>query len=647
VFNNTGTVDVQSGTLSLTAGGIGGGTFIVENGATLSAGTYTLQNATVNDAGSFQVGTFNNLTVTGPSTVENLTINGGTVTADANLTIQNLTLSNGTLTGPADVTVTGTFNWTGGTISDADTILDGTSTLAGGFFASLAGRVDNFGTASVASGSSVSFGNNGVWNNEPGSFFLLPDSASLSGSSSTSAFNNAGTFEKTAPIGTASVGVALNNTGLVDVQSGTLSLTSGGTLSGNFTIESGAVLNPNNATLQNATITGAGSVQVGTFNTLTVAGSSFVQNLTANGGTLMVNAPLEVQNLTVNGTLTGPGNVTVDNNFAWTNGTLSGTGDTILNGTSTFSGGFFSMLSRLIDNNGTATLANGNSVDFTGNAVWNNNASGTLVFASGGSLGSFFTSSTAVLNNAGLILTEAPAGISSIGIPVNNTGTIEVDTGTLSLSGLTNYSGTTLTGGTYILTGVLQVPGADIHTNAATIVLNGPTSELFNSAFFSQNDALTNLSTNAAGGSLTLENGRTLTTADGFTNAGAVTVGSGSAVNATGNYTQTGGSTVVNGALTAHTTVAVNGGSLSGSGVINANVTNGAQVTPGDAPAILTINGTYNQTAAGALNIQIGGTLRGAGTVSSRSLARLRWTGRSTSSTSTTSSPSRATPSRC
>jgi hypothetical protein len=628
-FNNTGTVDVQSGTLSLVGGGTGSGTFTIESGAVLSASSYTLQNATVSGAGTLQAGnltiggttTIQNLTVSGGTvtdntalTIQNLIISGGTFTANSPLEVQNLTLSGGTLTGPANITVDDGFTWTGGTLSGTgDTVLDGTSSLTGSFFSPLKRQVDNFGTATVVAGTSVTFENNAVWNNDAGSTFILPDSASLTSFfSGGSAFNNAGTVEKTAPNGTSTIGVAFNNTGTVDVQFGTLSLNAGGTGSGTFTIESG-VLNIGNYTLQNATVTGAGTVQVNTFNSLTIAGSSSIQNLTVGGGTVTANAALDVQNFVINGTLTGPGAVTVDDSFTWTGGTISGTGDTILNGTSTLSGGFFSMLSRLIDNNGTATLANGNSVDFTGNAVWNNNATGTLVLQGGGSLGNFFASATAVLNNAGLILTEAPVGTSGIGIPVNNTGTIEVDAGTLSLSSLTNYSGTTLTGGTYLLTGVLQVPNADIHTNDATIVLNGPTGEFFNSGFFSENDALTNLSANAAGGSLTLENGRALTTSDALSNAGTISVGAGSSLSATGNYTQTGGSTVVNGTLAANNTVAINAGSLSGAGTINANVINGGTVTPGDAPAILTVNGTYTQTSTGALDIQIGGTTAGSG----------------------------------
>src|SRR5690349_22741933 len=57
-----------------------------------------------------------------------------------------------------------------------------------------------------------------------------------------------------------------------------------------------------------------------------------------------------------------------------------------------------------------------------------------------------------------------------------------------------------------------------------------------------------------------------------------------------------------------------NGGSLTGSGTITGNVTNAAgQVSPGISSAgTIGITGNYDQGAAGALNIEIGGL--GAGT---------------------------------
>src|SRR5262249_42870873 len=59
--------------------------------------------------------------------------------------------------------------------------------------------------------------------------------------------------------------------------------------------------------------------------------------------------------------------------------------------------------------------------------------------------------------------------------------------------------------------------------------------------------------------------------------------------------------------------LSINEGALSGSGTINATVTNGGQVIPGGAgtPGTLMINGSYTQTATGILDIDIGGTTGG------------------------------------
>jgi YD repeat-containing protein len=90
-----------------------------------------------------------------------------------------------------------------------------------------------------------------------------------------------------------------------------------------------------------------------------------------------------------------------------------------------------------------------------------------------------------------------------------------------------------------------------------------------------------------------------------FENAGVVTVGSGAALS-TGSqdYTQTAGSTTVDGTLST-ANLNLNGGSLDGTGIIQANVINAAVTTPGDQPGMLTIEGSYTQASAGALDIAI------------------------------------------
>src|SRR5262249_11122808 len=129
-----------------------------------------------------------------------------------------------------------------------------------------------------------------------------------------------------------------------------------------------------------------------------------------------------------------------------------GTGHTILNGASSLSGGFFSQLSRTVDNHGTATITNGNSIDFNGNAVWNNDADGTLVLQGTGGLGSFFPGPSAAVNNAGVVQKTGAAGSSTIGVAFNNTGTVHLlaNTGTLTLSSGTSSGAFNLEAGSVL-----------------------------------------------------------------------------------------------------------------------------------------------------------------------------------------------------
>ena len=81
-------------------------------------------------------------------------------------------------------------------------------------------------------------------------------------------------------------------------------------------------------------------------------------------------------------------------------------------------------------------------------------------------------------------------------ISFSNSGTVNVLEGTLDLrSGFSNFSGGTLTGGTYNVAGIFKFAGADIVTNAATIVLDGAAAQIVNQ---SSANALTNFAANAA-----------------------------------------------------------------------------------------------------------------------------------------------------
>lgn len=97
------------------------------------------------------------------------------------------------------------------------------------------------------------------------------------------------------------------------------------------------------------------------------------------------------------------------------------------------------------------------------------------------------------------------------------------------------------------------------------------------------------------------------------TNVGTVALSPGTDLGVGREYDQTQGSTILNGA-TLTGAFFVSGGDLVGSGTVAGSlVERGGRVLPGGMgqAGVLTINGTYTQTAAGALGLDLGGTAAG------------------------------------
>jgi hypothetical protein len=173
---------------------------------------------------------------------------------------------------------------------------------------------------------------------------------------------------------------------------------------------------------------------------LTLASASAIDTLTLSGAlaTLTIDGHLDLQSLIQsNGTFTGPGNVTIHDQWTWTSGSMAGTGHTVLDSTgqATLSGGFFSMLvDRTVENRGTATAVN-NGFDFRGNAAWNNRPGSLFTLRDGASLGNFFAGPASRFNNRGVLDVEDGSNTSTIGIPLQNAGDVDLESGTLNLSG--------------------------------------------------------------------------------------------------------------------------------------------------------------------------------------------------------------------
>ncbi len=96
-----------------------------------------------------------------------------------------------------------------------------------------------------------------------------------------------------------------------------------------------------------------------------------------------------------------------------------------------------------------------------------------------------------------------------------------------------------------------------------------------------------------------------------FSNTGTVEALAGT-LQYTRGYTQTAGSTTLNGGtVSSSTTLDVQGGNFTGVGTASANLSSSGHVAPGLSTATLGLTGNYTQTAAGDLNVELGGLTPG------------------------------------
>jgi len=158
---------------------------------------------------------------------------------------------------------------------------------------------------------------------------------------------------------------------------------------------------------------------------------------------------------------------------------------------------------------------------------------------------------------------------------------------------LTQAAGHTIRGAGQVLAGIggMVNQGTIVADQSNGLVISSDPHEFTNQGTLS-----------AAGpGGITIGAGR-------FTTSGAVTLAAGSNLTRIGEYTQTAGTTTLTDAtLSASGGVAVHGGTLAGTGTIAGNVTNEGAVSPGAPTGTLAVSGSYTQTAAAALNIDVGG----------------------------------------
>ena len=447
-------------------------------GATSISGTLNVTEAGVfNGLDTLSVSSGANLTCSGAMTAQAPIINGTLNVASPGVfnAANGLNISSGTLSGSGHIDVTGL------------TTVSGTVTLAGsGILNALGGlHLDLYNSnfaLNLRDTRTVNLYGNSTWNegdvytynspviNNHGTFTATLDRRMYCVDNGSPVFNNLGTFSKTGGAGISDVyNVPFNNSGTVNVQSGTLSLLGGGTHSGQFNVDGGKTLSlsGNHTFNPGASMSGAGALEQQT-GTTQYGISTCTDQLRVAGGTFIVAGNTSLAGgftVSGNGTQTGTGTLNVAGltSVTVTGGTLAGSG--ILNAL----GGLHL---DLYNSNFALNLRDTRTVNLYGNSTWNEGDVYTYNSPVINNHGTFTATldrrmycvdnGSPVFNNLGTFSKTGGAGISDVyNVPFNNSGTVNAQSGTISFSGtFTQTAGETrLAGGAISGSPVLQFNG--------------------------------------------------------------------------------------------------------------------------------------------------------------------------------------------
>lgn len=386
----------------------------------------------------------------------------------------------------------------------------------------------------------------------------------------------------------------LQNADATLVFSGALNFTAGSSFSGDGLIQfSGGtqniVSNFNLGSTGRISVTGS-TLNLNSGAAITSSGSSLT--LGSGGGRINVNTNLSLgsaQLVLSGGTFGGGGTLSV-NNLVWTGSTLADNGGLTVNsgGSATLAGGSKNLSSnRAFTNNGSLTQSHTGALTGGAATILNNNASGSWTNTSNPTF-----SGSGAFNNAGHFSKITGAGVTNFtsGWNFNNTGTVTVSSGTLTLNTVAQQSGSTLTGGAWRVSGgTLNFnTGVNFTTNQGTVILSTATSN------FAKINALASNQ-----GTFQIDSGRNFTTAGAFANDGSLIVGSSST------FTLAPGASLTNSA----TAVVKGAGSITASG--GGTIINNGTFAPGLSPGNLTLNSDYSSTGSSHLAIEVGGTAVG------------------------------------
>lgn len=477
---NNGTVDVQTGTLVLNAGAASGGAHVVGTGATLQYGS-----------GLYSLTTGAALTGPGRVLVTSATLNIDAAAPDT-VDARWIELTGGTLGGLGVLRMLDSLVWTGGQLNDAGVLripVGGQLLIRGATGKTFRTRtIANAGVVSWTGTGAIASGVNAALVNENGGFFQLESDAdwlyNLGGVVPHIDNLTGGLIKRGAATSDITVGAALNNDGTLDLQTGSVTFTNGGSSKGTFllTAPGTAGFGGGSHTLDvGSLVTGNGTFQVSA-GTVTETGDYNVTGLTRVVGGAWVfdgSKPAEVTTLDVSGgSLSGLGIVNLHGAGTWTSGSMTGTGQLRV-----FPGAALSIdgkdpkifTQRTILNAGLVTWTNTGSINSGSAAVLTNQAGATFELQGDASWVYNMGGGAPTVNNAGSLKRNASAGPVVVQAVVNNTGNVDVSSGTLSLNG-----GGANTGLYAVSSGAVLDFGGGTHTlSGATTRLNGAGSVTF------------------------------------------------------------------------------------------------------------------------------------------------------------------------
>jgi hypothetical protein len=562
VLDNTGTVTATSAganSLTISPGGISTNTGLMQAGdGGANNGTLNVAFTTINNAGG-KILANNGSTVN----IESALINGGTLTANGTLNLDDAQINGSRFTG-AGTQVTDGPSYLSGAVRIArnavvnvnpgsmlyagDGLINhGTLALSGATWGYAQLLMDTAGTITNAASGAITLSDssyNQIAATAVGA--TLVNRGTISGAGALSVFqgtawalDNTGTITAVSaganPL-TVAPGAASTNTGLMQAGDGGAN---NGTLNIAFT------------TFNNA----GGTILANTGSTVNV------QSAVINGGTLTANGTVNLQNAQINGAtftgggtqviggpsyLSGPVNIATGATVTVNPGGMLYAGSGLVNnGTLMLSGSNSGYAQLLMSSAGTVTNAGTITLTDSGyNQIGATATGATLVnngtISGAGALNEYQGTVFNIVNNGAIVANGTNSLILDDGGDLTNNGTLRVASGSLFSIGtgtsLTNFSGGTLTGGTYDVYGTLQAgplgtAGGEIVDNAADILLDGPTSDIVDA---SGRDALSALRSNS--GTLSLLDGRDYTTAGDFDNSGTLDIGATDIFTVNGSY---------------------------------------------------------------------------------------------------------------